>query len=289
MCSVCRCVVPIYEGQKVCEDFFFHHTGRRNWIWVIKLGSKYLYVRSHISGPQSYSSNYTKQSNVFAINYILMIKSLKYIVTLQRHSKNAMQTFVVDPDFITDLFFRSHLWISLLKEGKDNLAVGMAQLVQYSMSRVGSSPRTHVCMCRAQRHTWSPGVGEMVQTDPKGVLASHPGLDVELQTNERPCLKNQSGLEGSWGMTLRVDLQIPYNGAHTATCTPAQTCIPPPCKKTNNKDRFTIKCVIIPSLLSPFLLAFLFCSSFLSSFFLSVVGSAVDQTLIRKSRCAFRQ
>lgn len=157
---------------------------------------------SHISGPQSYSSNYTKQSNVFSINYILMIRSLKYNVTFQRHSGNTMQTFVVDPVLITDLFFRRHLQISLLKpltqgRGKDNLAVEMAQLVQYNMSRVGSSPRIHVCMCRAQRHTWSPGMGEVVQTDPKGVLASQPGLVIELQTNERPCLKNQSGLEGS--------------------------------------------------------------------------------------------
>lgn len=156
---------------------------------------------SHISSPQSYSSNYTKQSNVFAINYILMIKSPKYNVTLQRHSGNAMQTFVVDPDLITDLFFRSHLRISLLKplsqgRGKDNLAVEMDQLGQYNTSRVGSSPRTLVYLCRAQRHTWSPCVGEVVQTDPKGVLASQPSPVVELQTNERPCIKNQSGLEG---------------------------------------------------------------------------------------------
>lgn len=115
---------------------------------------------SRISGPQSYSSNYTKQSNIFSINYILMIRILKYNVTLQRHSGNTMQTFVVDPDLITDHFFRRHLRISLLKpltqgRGKDNLAVEMAQLVQDNMSRVGQVPEP---MFACAGHRGTPGV-----------------------------------------------------------------------------------------------------------------------------------
>lgn len=71
VCSLFILRVGVCGDQETCEGLSFSTTR----VVGIELASSGLAVSVRTCwamGPQSYSYNYTKQSNVFAINYILM-------------------------------------------------------------------------------------------------------------------------------------------------------------------------------------------------------------------------
>lgn len=127
-----------------------------------------------------------------------------------------------------------HYWKNELdsKNGKTSNIAQLVKCLPYNHEDLSSIPRIHITDNGMAACAYNPRTGKQDTSQPLCSLDRLWSSLEELQSSEKPCLKEQS----SWGMALEVVLWS--SQAHTCTATCTHTFTPtytPTCQEVNFK------------------------------------------------------